>query len=95
MGYEQSEPVAVCDGCGKALYEGDEAWTCYYESDLLTRHGKQQVIAREISNPRDWAYHYCCPTPCLERAVVSYVRSLRPAASTEAAQTRPHPEPRS
>ena len=73
MGYEHREPVATCDGCGKALYEGDEAWTCYYTSNhgiALTKIGK------EISELRDWAYHYCCPTPCLERAVVSYVRQL-------------------
>ena len=70
MVYEQSEPVATCDGCGKALYEGDEAWTCaYVEPD--------SVVAAKIHDIRDWGYHYCCTTPCLERAVVSYVRQLR------------------
>ena len=84
MGYEQREPVATCDGCGQALYEGDEAWSCYYD-DL-------NIIVVRIIEIRDWAYHYCCPTPCLERAVVSYVRQLRSVPST-AAQTHPHQEP--
>ena len=88
MGYEQREPVATCDGCGRALYEGDEAWTCYYEVDLPF----QDVIAMKIMTLRDWTYHYCSPTPCLERAVVSYVRQLRAPAPSTAAQTHPHQE---
>ena len=85
--------IATCDVCGKLLYEGDEAWTCYYTSNhgiALTKIGK------EISELRDWSYHYCCPTPCLERAVVSYVRQLAqtPDPSTDPApRTHLHQEP--
>ena len=81
MGYEQSEPVATCDGCGKALYEGDEAWSCSYDQDE-----EDKLCVMNITGElKDWGFHYCCVVPCLERAVVSELRQIH--ATRSAPQT--------
>jgi len=73
MGYEEKEVIATCDSCGSDLAQGDMCWTAYtggMNYDLVLS------IARCREPLREYLIHYCCITPCLERAVVKSLRSL-------------------
>lgn len=69
MGYEAREPVALCDGCRKALYDGDEAWICEINDG-------REFVVRTTQHLALWQTHYCRITPCLEKAVVNELRKL-------------------
>jgi hypothetical protein len=86
MGYEEKEPAAVCDGCGAPLYEGDSFW------DLSSGGPGQRnpiIMSPRCYSIRQCEVHYCCLTPCLEKAVVRELRRLHAASL----QTDPGPNP--
>lgn len=92
MGYEVNEPVALCDGCGQGLSEGDKCWALeddpYFNNSAFRFSG--YVLHGELQM-RNHKTHYCCITPCLEKAVVAQLRALRAASTTPPTTTETQP----
>ena len=86
MGYEEKEYVALCDGCGKGMVEGDEFWNIHrsYAHDKVATVN----MTRWTHSLEEFHHHYCCVRPCLEKAVLHELRALHAASH----QTS-HPDP--
>lgn len=85
MGYEAKEPVALCDGCRRPLYEGDEFWNVKSGASIIT-------AMLQAFGVHQAEVHYCCACPCLERALVAEVRRIHGDA-LQAAAPDPNPLP--
>lgn len=82
MGYQEREPVALCDGCGKRLYNENQFY-CFdwIEDNTIYIHG---LIAPEKLRMLEFGSHYCCITPCLERALIVELRSAHESQKKKA-----------
>jgi len=89
MTYNPSDPVAKCDSCGQELYEGGSFWTISHDG-----FNAWEADVNEHTCHRHFSEHYCCVTPCLEKGLIT---SLRSTLSTPPKQTTPvlgsHQEP--
>ena len=89
MTYNPSDPVAKCDSCGQELVDGDKAYSLtqdWYPTETILL---APVVHLSSENMRGHDNHYCCVTPCLEKGLIT---SLRSTLSTPPKQSTPVPE---